>query len=238
MRKALIFGLTLAAALSLAACGKPHPSPEPDPAAVSSPADASAPTPPSDPTPPSGPAPPADAGPAPRELPGDEPSDYPQAANDESAASAPAEREVNSEDGKTEPPQADPRQPLPDAGEEDSSARQPGPTEEEPRQPDPEPDSAGSPDSEAGGFAASEELTALIRAYLASQPEESQQSGAEYDPTDIYGVLAAYREYIDDIQAENPDELREAAEKIFPDAAKYDINWDAVWQAMEAGLFG
>lgn len=221
MRKALIFGLTLAAALSLAACGKPHQPPEP--AAASAPTDASATTPP--------PAPPADADPAPQDPSG---HGYLQSTPDESAASVPAETEADLEDDQTEPLQTE--QTLPDIGEVGPSAPQPDPTEEEP--PDSEPDSAGSSDNEADDSALSEELISLIQAYLSSQSEESQQSGAEYNPTDISRGLAAYWEHKDDIQASNPEELREAAEKIFPDAAKYDINWDMVWQAMEAGLFG
>lgn len=223
MRKALIFGLALAAALTLAACGKPDPAPEP---AVSTPADSSALTAPADP------APPADTGPASGELPGDGPNHDSPPADDTGASSAPAGTEANPEEDRTQPPQTD--QPLPEDGGEDSPARQPDPAEE--GQPDlaKEEQPAGSSDNNAGGFAVSEQMMELIRNYLSGQPGGPQQSGAGYDPTDF--SLSAYQEYLDQIGS--PEELRETAEKLFPGVSDYDIDWDAAWQALEAGRSG
>lgn len=224
MRKALIFSLSLAAALTLAACGKPEP-PEP---AVSTPADSSA------LTAPANPAPPTDAGPASEALPGDGSDHDSPPADDTGAPSAPAGTEVNPEEGEP----SDPPQPLPEDGGADSPAQQPDPAEEEPRQPDPaeeeQPGPADPSDSSAGGFAVSEQMMELIRNYLSGQPGGSQQSGAGYDPTDF--GLGAYQEYLDQIGS--AEELRETAETLFPGVSDYDIDWDAAWQALEAGRSG
>lgn len=219
MRKALILGLTLAAALSLSACGKAQTEPpEPDPAAVSAPAGASVPTPSADP------APPAGAGSSSQELPGD---DSPL-ADDANTSSVPAETEENQEEDRTEPQQS-----PPETDEEDPSAQQSDPTEEAPQQPDPGSDPVGPSDGKADGFAVSKEMMALIQAYLSGQQEGAQQSVAGRDPTDFSGNLGAYQEYLDQIQ--NPEELREMAETLFPGVSDYDIDWDAVWQTVEAG---